>query len=230
MLRRLLVLALVAETTVTACAHGPRGTSQGTLRIYLARHGQTEWNAKQRIQGGTDVPLNDTGRRQAQDLAARLQAVDFDGIYSSALRRSRETAEIVAGGRPVESLQQLNEQSCGGFEGKYLDGRDSVLVKEFARRSADAEDTMDGGESVNQHFARVKKALETIRSRHPSGQILIVGHGGTNAQILRALLHLSAEQAHGIHQANTELYLIELSPGRDPMLWKLIPPANLNEL
>src|SRR2546422_1604679 len=127
MLRRLLILALVAEATVAACAHAPRGTSQGTLRIYLARHGQTEWNALHRIQGWTDVPLNDTGRRQAQELAVRLQGVHLDVIYSSALRRSRETAEIVAGGRPVESLEVLNEQSLGGFEGKYLDGRDSTL-------------------------------------------------------------------------------------------------------
>lgn len=224
-------LAVMMFVPVLGCRQAPEEPpSVDTLRIYLARHGQTDWNAERRLQGHTDIELNETGRRQAAELAARLDGVELDAIYSSQLRRSRDTAQVVAGGRKVVSLAELNEQMLGEFEGAYLDGRDSEAVTEFERRSADPNDTMSGGESIEQHLARVSSALEQIRGRHPSGRILIVGHGGTNAQILRALLGLSFEEAGGISQANSELYLIELSPDRDTRLWKLIPPENLDEL
>lgn len=224
-------LAVMMFVPVLGCRQAPEEPpSVDTLRIYLARHGQTDWNAERRLQGHTDIELNETGRRQAAELAARLEGISLDAIYSSQLRRSRDTARVVAGERPVVSLAELNEQMLGEFEGAYLDGRDPEAVAEFERRSADPKDTMGGGESIEQHLARVAKAFDQIRGRHPSGQILIVGHGGTNTQILRALLGLGFEEAGVIRQSNSELYLIELSAGRDPRLWKLIPPENLDEL
>jgi broad specificity phosphatase PhoE len=225
------ILVVMMFIPVFGCRQGPEEPPPAeTLRIYLARHGQTDWNAERRLQGGTDTELNETGRQQAAELAARLDGIALDAVYSSQLRRSRDTAQVVAGESGVVSLAELNEQQLGEFEGAYLDGRDPDVAAEFERRSADPYDTMGGGESIEQHLARVEKAVEQIRGRHPSGQILIVGHGGTNAQILRALLGLSAEEAGEIAQSNSELYLIELSPGRDPRLWKLIPPENLDEL
>src|SRR5215475_11690790 len=62
--------------------------SAGTLRIYLARHGETDWNAERRLQGRTDVPLNSTGRQQAAKLAERLKGVRLDAVYTSTLSRS----------------------------------------------------------------------------------------------------------------------------------------------
>lgn len=201
-----------------------------TLRLYLARHGQTDWNAERRLQGDTDTDLNDTGRRQAAALAARLKGIELDAIYSSELRRSRDTARMVAGERPVVELAELNEQSLGEFEGALIDGSEPEVLAEFERRSADPNDTMGGGESVEQHLARVERALQLIRERHPGGQVLVVGHGGTNVLILRSLLGLEAREASAIKQDNSDLYLVELSPGRDPALWKLIPLEKLDEL
>ena len=200
------------------------------LRIYLARHGQTDWNAARRLQGGTDVPLNDTGRQQARELAAKLAGVPIDAVYASGLQRSLETARIVAGDRPVQGLPQLNEQSLGSFEGRRLDGSDPEGAAEWKRRSANPDDSLDGGESVNQHFARVQQALALLRSRHPSGSILVVGHGGTNALVLRALLGLSAEETETIHQDNTEVYLIEVPAAGAPAIWKQIPRDHLGDL
>ncbi len=223
-----LVLSILIP--LIACTEQQAEPQQSNLRIYLARHGETDWNVQRRLQGGTDTELNDTGRSQARELARRLAGIQLDAIYSSQLQRSKKTAASVAGDRPFESLAELNEQSLGKFEGVYLDGRDPELELEFDHRYADPDDTLDGGESVNQHLARVERALELIRSRHPSGQVLVVGHGGTNDQILRSLLDLTAGQAGEIHQDNSELYLIELAPQGEPRLWKYISPGNLHEL
>jgi 2,3-bisphosphoglycerate-dependent phosphoglycerate mutase len=230
MYRFLLVILLIMQIAFFSCTNNFKQKPENSLRIFLARHGQTDWNAERRLQGWKDVELNDTGRRQAKELAVRLEGIHLDQVYSSVLRRSRETAEIAAGRIPIESLSGLNEQSFGIFEGKYLDGRDPETLKEYDRRKLNPDDSMDGGESMNQHFARVKATIDMIRSKHPSGQILIVGHGGTNSQILRALLDLTPEQTREIRQDNSELYLIELSQGKPPMVWKYIPKENLNDL
>ncbi len=111
----------------------------------------------------------------------------------------------------------------------YYRRRRSIKA-EYEKRSADPNDSLDGGESTNQHFSRVKTAIEKIESRHPQGNILIVGHGGTNVMIIRALLNLTLGQADQINQANDELYLIEIFPDRNPMLWKQIPVSNLDQL
>jgi broad specificity phosphatase PhoE len=200
------------------------------LRIYLARHGKTDWNVARRLQGGTDVPLNDSGRRQAVELADRLAGVRLDRIYTSALQRSRQTADALQGRAPVEPLPGLNEQSLGAFEGLYVDGRDPQREAEYRRRSLDPEDRLDGGESLKQHLSRVQAAVQAIRSRHPAGDVLIVGHSGTNGMVLGALLGLTVEQASAIEQANDELYMVELRPSRPPGVWKLIPPDRLKEL
>jgi broad specificity phosphatase PhoE len=209
---------------------GAQAVPDEVLRIYLARHGQTDWNVASRLQGQTDVPLNERGRSQARELAARMAGVRLDAIYTSALQRTRQTAEALNGVAPTFALAGLNEQALGAFQGLYLDGRDPQRQAEYERRRLDPEDHMDGGESSNQHFARVQAAVQTIRSQHAGGAVLIVGHGGTNVLVLRALLGLSADQASSIDQANDELYMIELRPSRPPALWKLIPPDRLKEL
>jgi probable phosphoglycerate mutase len=215
----------------SACATARlRPEQPPTLRVYLARHGQTDWNAIRRLQGQSDTELNATGREQAEQLRDRMQALALDHVYSSTLRRSRETAEIAHGTVPLTSLPGLMEQHVGKFEGQVIDDKHPEAREEFTRRSHDPEDTLDGGESENQFVARVRAAVETIRAQSPAGSILIVGHGGTNRAILRALLDLTAEQAAAIQQANDELYLIELVPGAKPRLWKWIDSSHLSEL
>jgi broad specificity phosphatase PhoE len=204
--------------------------STTVLRIYLARHGQTDWNAQRRLQGHTDTHLDSTGRAQAHALAAQLAGIRFDHVYCSTLSRSRETAEILHGSAPIDSLPGLMEIGLGKFEGLYLGGPDTATIAEYRRRTADPEDTLDGGESENQHLARVAKALDLIRAKHPGGNVLIVGHGGTNKLVLRSLLSLTREQTADINQNNDELYLIEFVHGAPPRLWKLIPKDKLKEL
>lgn len=206
-------------------------TEPKVLRICLARHGETDWNAQKRLQGWIDTTLNRKGEEQAKALARIVPEIGINRIYCSTLARSRTTAEIVSGGRiPVTAMQELREQSYGKFQGKYFDGRDPAVVEEFARRSVDPEDTLDGGESLEQFYERVHSGVNQILELNTQGAILIVGHGGTNTQILRALLNLSAEQSLEIEQANDELYLIEVTEGKGKRLWKYITVNHLNEL
>src|SRR5262245_12691701 len=204
--------------------------SAGTLRIYLARHGETDWNAARRLQGRTDTALNSTGRQQAAKLAEHLKGVRLDAIYCSTLSRSRETAEIVRGEVPLKSLAGLNERNHGKFEGTKVDGSDPVAEQEWRQRRGNPDDELDGGESLNQFYERVRTALGVIRSEHSSGAILIVGHSLTNQMILRAIFGLTLQKTTSIRQSNDELYLIELDAGNPPRLWKLITEANLGDL
>jgi broad specificity phosphatase PhoE len=224
-------MAVLAGSMTDAAAAARAETREpGVLRIYLARHGQTDWNAEHRLQGWTDRHLDSLGRAQAARTALRLAGVHFDHVYCSRLSRSRETAMILHGDAPIDSLEGLNEQKLGKFEGVVIVGGDSATIAEYRRRTALPDDVLDTGESLNQHYARVRVALDEIRKRHSSGNILIVGHGGTNKQILHVLLGLTLEQMAEINQSNDEVYLIELEEGSTPRLWKLIPETSLKEL
>lgn len=227
-MRSRILYASFLATLVLGCA-GQVSHPNETLSIYLARHGRTDWNAERRLQGWSDRHLDATGREQAERLATRLAGVKLDRVYSSTLARSRETAEIARGKTPLESRDDLREQRLGRFEGIRL-GVDTLAVAEFERRSRDPDDALDGGESDNQFFARVRTAIAAIIAKHPTGNILIVGHGGTNQMILRALLDLAPAQADSIRQANDELYRIDIGPGGPPHLWKEIPKTRLQEL
>ena len=91
-----------------------------TLRVYLARHGQTDGNLKGIAQGWTDTPLNETGLQHAATLAERLRGVQLDGIYSSTLSRSRTTAETVASGRKVKVTSLRDCAKSGWGSGRTL--------------------------------------------------------------------------------------------------------------
>ena len=233
-MRMIRILLMIAVAMSLGCTHTKSSSgsesNDGTLRIYLARHGQTDWNATRRLQGQSDTELNATGREQAELLRTRMQGVAIDQIYSSALRRSRDTATIVAEGRAVSSLPSLNEQHIGRFEGLTLGGAAPADEAEWTRRSKLEDDTLDGGESKTQMHARVCSAVEQIRKEHPQGSVLVVAHGGTNQMILRCVLNLSVEQTNLIQQSNDELYLLELKNGIETKVWKLIPGTKLGEL
>ena len=217
----IVIALLIAPRAMSA----PEAQANGALRLYIARHGETDWNLEHRLQGWTDRPLNETGRRQAVELADALKGIHLDAIYSSTLSRSRETARTVAGSTmTVKSLDGLRERNYGHYQG----GSDTA--PEYLRRSNDWTDRLDDGESLNQLLARSRDSLAQIRREHPTGNVLIVAHRITNQMLLRALLDITPEQTVKIVQDNDEVYLVEIDPGAKPRLWKLIRTKNLGDL
>lgn len=196
-----------------------------TLRIYIARHGETSYNAEGRVQGQLDIPLSRRGLEQADALRDTLRGVHLDAIYTSPLSRGITTAGIVADGRPFRVLNSLKERNQGGFEGQL-----AASAVDFSRRMTDPRDDLDGGETTYQLDARARVALATIRRAQAAGSVLIVGHFLTNQMLLRELLKLPIERAMQINQANDELYLVELTPLRPTRSWKLIRPGSLSDL
>jgi broad specificity phosphatase PhoE len=142
--------------------------------LLLVRHGETDWNAEGRLQGHTDRPLNDYGRRQAAELAERLADEGADAIYASDLVRARDTAEIIGArlGLPVVIDADLREKNWGNWEG--LTGDERVRV-EFV------------GESTEEHRERVLRAVHRITGRHPGQRVVVVTHGGSLRRIQAAL-------------------------------------------
>lgn len=225
--------ALLASALLAAgCAFAlPAAAETPVLDIYLVRHGQTQWNLEKRLQGATDNVLNDTGRRQAAELVPRLAGVPFSHIYSSGLRRAQETAAAFAGQTPVTALPALNERSFGKFEGIFEDQRDAALFAEFGKRGNVLDDALDGGESLQSQADRVKAAVRQITSRHTSGSIAIVAHGGVNPLVLAALLDIPVTEAVArIKQANDEVYLVRLRSGQPPSVWKQVSRSTLEQL
>jgi broad specificity phosphatase PhoE len=143
--------------------------------IFIARHGQTDWNAEHRWQGHADPPLNERGRSEAQALAASLALRGIEAIYSSDLARARETAEIVGArlGLPVVLDARLREVDVGEWSGLTTPEIEQLYPGAMGRR----REGMTGwtaGEEMEAMARRVMEALLAI----VEGVALVVTHGG----------------------------------------------------
>jgi len=159
-------------------------------RIIAIRHGETAWNVDTRIQGQLDVPLNETGRWQAQRLARALAAREpIDVVYTSDLLRAWETARAVSEttGAPVVTDEGLRERGFGVFQGKTFAEIEASLPEEALRwRKRDPFWAPEGGESLTAMRRRVVETLHTLASRHTGEQIVLVAHGGVMDLLYRA--------------------------------------------
>jgi broad specificity phosphatase PhoE len=147
--------------------------------ILLARHGETDWNRDKRFQGHADPPLNEHGRRQAQELAQQLAPDPPEAVYASPLQRARETAEIVAArlGLPVGTHSGLREVDVGSWSGLTRTEVEQDFPEGF-RRWVDFGHGWEDGETYEQMAERVETTLLELAGRHPGGRILAVTHAG----------------------------------------------------
>ena len=152
-----------------------------TTTFALIRHGQTDWNAAARIQGATDIPLNDIGRGQATDAVASLSGYDWDFIVSSPLSRAAETADLIGerlGLDAARRLPTLIERNYGPAEGLSAGAELDALRFPGGFHGAETEEAV---------AARGIDALRELAREHPGARIIVVAHG--------TLIRLSLENA-----------------------------------
>ncbi len=161
-----------------------------TTRLHLVRHGESTHNAEGRIQGHSDTALSELGRRQGEAAAAALAALPVDAIFSSPLRRARETAEAIAErqGKLVQTDRRLMELNVGMFQDRLRSELAEECPVEFSRwLSGDDDYVIPGGESRHQLLDRATAAIgEIVAAGHR--EVVVVTHGGLLSVLLRHLL------------------------------------------
>ena len=157
--------------------------------LYIMRHGRTDWNEQHRLQGSTDIPLNEEGRRMAEKAREEYRDVHFDVCFCSPLIRARETAEILLRGRnvPVLTDDRLMEMSFGSYEGteNSFDIPDCPINELFYHPERYTSPP-GGAESLDDLFARTGAFLEERAEPllKEGKDVLIVGHGAMNSSIV----------------------------------------------
>lgn len=176
------------------------------MDIYLARHGQTEWNVSGRSQGRLDSPLTPLGVQQAEAHAQTLAAIPFVRAYTSPMGRAVRTAQIILAGRevPLTALDDLAELDHGDLGGLLPEERLALFPELRAQRQRDKYNTvLPGGESYATAAPRALQALAQIKSTGP-GPVLIVSHEMIGRLLRMHLLGLTPEQAmQTTHPQNT---------------------------
>lgn len=171
-------------------------------RIFLVRHGETNWNTQGRFQGQSDTPLNETGQRQATALANYLKEKTLQAIYTSDLRRARDTARVIGTFHKLEvkPYSHLREMNFGSWEGLVT----TEIQEKFPEKLADWQKNImttapPGGENLEQLVARVQTAYRDIIHNNPEGDILLVAHGGVLQVFLCFALDLSPQKYWQFH-------------------------------
>jgi probable phosphoglycerate mutase len=185
-------------------------------KVYITRHGETEYNLKELMQGSMDIALSDRGIQQAERLRDRLADISFNRVLVSPLIRAKVTAETILQGRneSCEFFDALKEMDFGELQGKaykYLEEVYPELHKQYWDNPA--EFTIPQGESFRGFEKRVLPMMDEIAAIKDSETILIVCHGITKLILVNALKGIPLEQLWDTEVAgNTALTMFESSP------------------
>ena len=202
------------------------------MRLYLVRHGETVWNFENRIQGASDVPLNDKGREQAQNLAIKLQKIQFFKIYSSPLVRALETAKILSTSqnRSISQMDNFAELDQGQLEGlKFQEIQEKFSDFSSEWRTVPGEVRMPGGETLSELQDRAWKGIENLFEKfsHEKDPILIVSHNLAIICILSRILGVSLNDFRKFRQHNASVNIIEHDSMRG---WSIVTMNDLSHL
>ncbi|EEH64258.1 phosphoglycerate mutase family protein [Gleimia coleocanis DSM 15436] len=194
------------------------------FKLVLIRHGQTELNVQKRFQGQSDVPLNEVGRQQAQQMAEVLGKLPLAAIFSSDLSRAFDTASALAEvtSLPVQVDVRFRERFFGEFEGKNeaeLRGTELESAFEQWRNTGDAVSA--GVELRAAVGQRVVEAVTLLRAEYPEGTVAVVAHGSTLTQGVVALLGLDPSTWAGFHGLDNCHWAV-LEPTRRAPGWRVV--------
>lgn len=185
------------------------------MKIYLIRHGQTDWNIQGKIQGSHDILLNEMGRRQAEKLAEGMDLRPVTRIFSSTLKRAMETAERINRRQGVEiyPMPQLIEVEFGKWEGMTWEEIKEAYPKEYECWSFRPDEvTPPGGEShdeiMNRCVLTIKEILKRTNGRE---DVAVVSHGATIAYLISYMMQGNPEEA-GIIVENASITTVNYNP------------------
>lgn len=180
------------------------------MRLYLVRHGQTEWNLTGRAQGHTDLELDATGQDQANRLGQAFRDISLDRILSSDLRRCYQTVMPVSESTlaPIEELPELRERGFGSLEGSPFTGVAEWILEESLRLGISRQAVRPpGGESMQDVWKRLDPVMSRIHQHE--GVMMVATHGGTASLLLARLVRGSLETSRSFRFANTGVCLLE---------------------
>ncbi|NPV86329.1 MAG: histidine phosphatase family protein [Anaerolineae bacterium] len=175
------------------------------VELWIARHGETDWNIEGRYQGQADPPLNAKGLEQAIAMRDKLSGIQFDAIYTSDLQRARQTAAPIAErlGLPVKVDPRLREINQGEWEGQLF----TTIREKYPKELADYMQNPlvsrpPGGETIAEVAARVEAAIKDINDLYPNGRVLIISHGIALATLLSKVHDAPISQVHSLIPEN----------------------------
>ena len=186
-------------------------------RIYLVRHGQTAWNKEEIFRGRTDVPLNETGLREAQLAGEYFREMEIHAIYSSPLLRAWETAQKIAEVQRLEvrSLQGIIDMCFGEWEGQSLKDVQEKDGQRFQQWKNEPHLVkIPGGETLDEVRDRAMAVLEKTIKSHSGKTLLFVSHRVVNKVILCSILGLDNSHFWQIGQNTTAINLIQHRDGK----------------
>lgn len=177
---------------------------------YIVRHGKTIWNKEHRTQGQKDSPLTEDAKRDIIHLKNRLKDIDIDLVYSSDLKRAKDTASLLELGLDIKLEKGFREINFGVWEGMTID-----LIKEnygelYENWRENPENvTFIGGESMTFAMERIKNAFWTLDEKYENKNILIVCHAMVIKILIVSLLESPMNKIFNIHQGNLSLNKIK---------------------
>lgn len=176
-----------------------------TTRFVVVRHGQTQWNVEERVQGHRDSPLTAQGIAQAEAIGERLARDRFDALVASDLGRAVQTAQRIASrcGLPIRTDPRLRERDFGEGEGLTYGEIDARWPDVFSRIGAvDPDVTIPGGETRRQFHDRIHHAFEALAREHDGRRVLVVSHGGVLSTLYRVIHDIPVARPHRIAISN----------------------------
>lgn len=186
------------------------------LRIFLIRHGETEWNKQNRLQGHSDMHLSSEGYHQAIALADHAPFQHIDAIYSSDLSRAIETAGVIAErfNLGVKLMPELRETNFGDWEGREISELAMESPKAFGKFFTDPERCHPPhGETFLECQARALIGIREIIANHENQNVVVVSHGAAIRLILGAALDMPIHKMWAIGQFNMALNILRVDDG-----------------
>jgi len=185
-------------------------------RLLIVRHGETDWNAEARVQGHSDVPLNEAGRRQARLAAAALRDEPLAAVYASDLARAAETGRILAEphGLDVTLTPNLRERFWGDWQGRTLGEIERTDAGLFGRMRAGEWVTPEHAEGYEALQERVVSEIRRIAEKHDGETALVATHGGPVKAFVTWILGAPVSAHNAMRTGNAAITTVFLRHGR----------------